>query len=296
MLLVKNKVVPNPQIQKVKSSLSQPKIMKVYPKNASNSPEKDLPAEKNPSESNRIVGRRVAIKKIKSSRRSRQENSSSIHPIPEPQKNHKQKLKSKFENEKVSQLKLSLNEQLANLNDSRLSLLQSNSERVPQSSGRPLYHRMRSQSRSFNAFRFAYDTKMEEFDAKNFKEEILGSEIRQEEVTDILLQINNRFILKDSSSLKKLRKQIKFSIWVNAVLTPLLILAVAIKRSIWTFLPQGNFFLKKINFFSRFDNSSYYNSVPSLLLQVGEAKISVQGGKEPSSDREVPGHYQQGQV
>lgn len=47
---------------------------------------------------------------------------------------------------------------------------------------------------------------MEEFDAKNFKEEILGSEIRQEEVTDILLQINNRFILKDSSSLKKLRK------------------------------------------------------------------------------------------
>jgi hypothetical protein len=91
---------------------------------------------------------------------------------------------------------------------------------------------------------FHYDTKLEEFEAENFKEEILGHEIRQEEVSDILVQINNRFILKDLSCLRELKAQIKLSLWVNIVFSPLLMLLVAYGRRAWILLPQGENFPK----------------------------------------------------
>jgi hypothetical protein len=99
---------------------------------------------------------------------------------------------------------------------------------------------------------FRYDNEVKIFETKNFKEEILGNEIRQEEVADILVSINNRFMLKDASCLKTYEKQIFWTMCISSILLPVLFTITAVFRKGWAFFPQG-----KCMIFNNFSNNYF---------------------------------------
>lgn len=97
----------------------------------------------------------------------------------------------------------------------------------------------KSQNKSYNAIMFEYDYTKQEFDQKNFKEEILGHEIRKEEVKEILTDINNRFVIRDLDCLHHLKKDLVYSLIANILLTPILYTLRILKRKELKFLPFG---------------------------------------------------------
>lgn len=90
-------------------------------------------------------------------------------------------------------------------NESNISLLTFNTVKDKQpSSDRQRYQRENSQERFYNVFKFRFNSELNEFNQENFKEQILGNEIKREEVTEILHQIRSRFVEKDPRLLVKL--------------------------------------------------------------------------------------------
>lgn len=101
--------------------------------------------------------------------------------------------------------------------------------------------RGKSQNKSFHAIMFQYDTKKREFDQNNFKEEVLGHEIRKEEVKEILGEINSKFIIQDLDCLHNLKKDLYLTLLINSFLTPIFMILTFAKRRQAIFLPIGKY-------------------------------------------------------